>query len=111
MRDDRILAHPVGIELHHLGRALAGFIALLEDVFAIGKQLARRRVQRNRNLLARLVAGLLDGFENHLDRFGIGLERGSKAALVADRGVVTLLLQHRLQGMKCLGSPAQRLGE
>ena len=64
------------------------------------------------DVLARLVAGLLDGFQDQLDRLGVGLERRGEAALVADAGASSpCLLQHGLERVVDLGPPAQRLAE
>ncbi len=63
------------------------------------------------DLFAGLVAGGLNGFEDELDGFVVGLERGSEAAFVADGGVVALLLEHALQGVEGFRRPAQRVGE
>ena len=88
-------------------------VALLEDVLFLFLvvELARRRIECDGDLLAGLVAGQLDGFENQLDGFAVRLERRSKSALVANRRVVSLLLQHALQRVEGLRRPAQRLAE
>ena len=112
-RNDGILAGPVVVEGYHLLARKLALVALFEDVLAgfLVVELAGRRIERNRNLLAGRVAGCLDSFENHLDGLAVGLERGSKAALVAHRSVVALLLEHAPEGVEGLGRPAQRLGK
>ena len=48
--------------------------------------LARRRVERDEDVLARLVAGRVDPGDQRLERGLVRLEVGREAALVADRG-------------------------
>ena len=74
-------------------------------------KLARSGIESDGDLLAGLVAGRLDGFQNKFDGFVVGLERGSKAAFVAHGGVVALLLEHALEGVEGLRGPAQRVRE
>ena len=52
--------------------------SLLELVLAVRVDLARRRVQADRDLLARLVAALLDRFEDQFDRLLVGFQFGAK---------------------------------
>ena len=56
-------------------------------------------------------AGLLDGFEDEVDGFGVGFEGWGEAALVADGGVVALLLEDGLEGVEDLGAPAEGVRE
>ncbi len=88
-------------------------VALLEDVLLLFLvvELAGRGIERDGDLLAGLVAGRFDGFEDQFDGFVVRLERRSKAAFIADRRVVALLLEHALQRVEGLGSPAQRVAE
>ena len=83
----------------------------LEVVGAVLEDLADRRVERDRDVVAGLVAGGLDALDQRLQRRLVGLEVGREAALVADRGVQAALLERRLQRVEDLGARAQRLGE
>ena len=109
---DRIFAAELDVKVDQLiaGDGLAG--ALLEGVSAVAVvELGRRDIQGEEDLLARLVAGVLDGLEDGLDgRLG-ALELRGKPAFVADRGGEALLLEHGLQGVEGLGDGAQALGE
>ena len=58
-----------------------------------------------------LVARLGDCLQDDFDRLDVGLQVGSEAALVADAGAVTFLLQNPFQGVKRLHPHANRLGE
>ena len=111
-RDDgRILAHPVGPELHHLLAGALALVGLLEDVLAVLEELAGGRVEADADLLAGLVAGLRDGFEHALDGFLVRLQIGREAALVAHRGRVALLAEHLLQRVEDFDAHAQRFAE
>jgi hypothetical protein len=57
-------------------------------------KLARGRIERDDDLLARFVARGLDGLHDHLQRLFIRFQIRRETALVADRGVVILFLQH-----------------
>ena len=94
-RDDRVPLGETRVEVDHLaGRRLAA----LEAVDAVAVELARRRVERDRNPLA--MAGALGGLEDRLDRGLARLEVGREAALVADRGREPALVQHPLSEWK-----------
>ena len=83
----------------------------VELVGAAGEDLAGRRVERDRDVVARPVAGRLDALDQRLQRRLVGLEVGREAALVADRGVQPARLQRLLQRVEDLGAELQRLGE
>src|SRR6185312_6112728 len=112
-RDDGVLPAPFIPEGDHLFAGKLALVALLENVFVLFLvvELAGGRVERDGDLLAGLVAGLLDGGENHFHGLGVRLERRCKAALVSDRGVVSLLLKNALQRVESLRGPAQSLAE
>ena len=105
-RDDGELVHEPRVEVRHLGRRR---LAALEAVDAVGEELARRRIERDRDLLP--VAGLLGRVEDRLDRRLARGQVGREAALVADGGGEALLLQHLLQRVVRLRADLQRLGE
>ena len=74
-------------------------------------QLARRDVERERDVLAGLVAGLLDRLDDHGQRRLGARQIGREAALVADAGRRLAIVQQLLQRVEHLGAGAQRLGE
>ena len=90
--------------------ALVGF---LEDVLAglLVVELAGGGVEGDGDVFAGSVAGELDGFEDEVEGFVVGLEAGGEAAFVADGGVVALLLEDAFEGVEDLGAPAEGVGE
>ena len=80
-------------------------------VGAVAVELADRRVERDRDLLAGRVTGLLDRLDEQLDRVLVGGEVGREPALVADGRRQPLVVQHLLQHVVGLGAPPQRLAE
>ena len=77
-RHDGILAHPILVKPHHLLMRFARAIRLVQDILSVLEKLARRGVERQRDLLAGRVAGLLDGLQNNLDRLRVRLQAGAK---------------------------------
>ena len=57
------------------------------------------------------MAGALGRLEDRVDRLRRRAEIGREAALVADAGGKTALVQHRLQRVEGLGADAKSLGE
>src|ERR1700722_1966078 len=112
-RNDGILPHPVGPELHHLLRAARRLVGFLENIFLRGPvvEFAGRRVQRNRNLLARLVAGGSDCFQHAFNRLFVRFQIWCEAAFVAHRRRISVFLQHRFQVMENFHAPAQRFAK
>ena len=92
---------------HLLGRERAALV--LEHVAAVLEDLAGRRIERDVDVAARLVAGGLDPGDEHLERLRVRLEIGSEAALVAARGAEAAVLQGRLQRVEDLGPDPQAL--
>ena len=72
-------------------------------------ELARGGIDGDGNLLAGLVAGGGDGFEDALEGFFVGFEIGREAAFVADGGGVAVLFQHGFQIVEDFDAPAQGL--
>ena len=58
-----------------------------------------------------MLASFVDGFENGGEGCFVRRQVGSEAALVADRGIEPLGMQHFLEGMEHLGAVAHRFGE
>ena len=66
-------------------------------VLAVLEELGGRRVEREHDVLARPVAGLLDRLGDEAQRFVGGFQVRGEAALVADIGVVAGVVQVLLQ--------------
>jgi hypothetical protein len=94
-------------EFDHLVRRLSALVRLFERIDAIFKQLAGGRVQEDDYVFARLVASLLNGFENQFNGLFVRLQLRGKSAFITDSGVVALLVQNRLQRMEGLSSRSQ----
>ena len=111
--NDRVLAHPIGPERDHLLGGARGLVGFLEDVFLAGGvvELAGGGIERDGDLLAGLVAGGGDGFENAIDGLFVRFQVGREAAFVADGGGVAALLQHGLQGVENFDAPCAGLRE
>ena len=109
-REDRVAAGEVGPVAGHLvGRERAALV--LEHVAAVVEDLARRRVERDREVLAGRVARRLDARDERLERRLVGLEVRREAALVADAAAEAAVVQVLLEVVEDLGAHAQRLGE
>ncbi len=105
-RDDRVALDELGPERRHR-RALE--LAALEAVGAVAEDLARRRVERDRDAVA--VPGPLGRLEDRLDRGLARLEVGREAALVADPGREPAFAQDALELVVDLDADPQALGE
>ena len=117
-----VLGHAVldgddGIALDQLGQ-FAGHLRGAQHpplarqvVLAVLEELRGGAVQRQRHLLARLVAGGLDGAENGVQSLGGRAQVRREAAFVADVGVVPGRLQLGPERMEHLGAGAQALRE
>ena len=106
--DDRVRRHEVGVVGGHL---LGGLLLALEGVLLLVVELAGRDVERERDVLAELEAGRLDGLGDQVERGAVARQVGGEAALVADAGGQALLLQHRLERVVDLGALLERLAE
>ena len=73
------------------------------------EELAGRRIERERNLVASLVAGLRDRVDDELQRLLVGGEAGRETSLVPHSGGQLLLLEHALERVIDLGHRAQGL--
>ncbi len=103
----------VGLDqLRVVGGQLAGAVALaLEGVDPVVVELGGGHVEGERDVLARGVTGLLDRLDDQVERLAVGRQVGREAALVAEAGAETALLEHLLEGVVGLGAPADGLGE
>ena len=117
-RDDRVARGPVGPEVDELAgverpalarQHVAGRRAVVAGARSTSS--ARRRVERDRDVLARPVAGPLDRPQDDLDRGLVRRQRRREAALVALAGRVALVVEDRRERREDLGAGAQRLGE
>ena len=78
---------------------------------AVFVELARSAVQAQRDLLARGVTGLVDCFENQLDRRFMAGQARRKTAFVADRRAHAAVVDDFLQRMEDFGAIADRFTE
>ena len=92
---------------------MRGFVGFLEHVFSAGlvKEFAGGGVERDGHLLARLVAGRNDGFQNDLNGFFVGFAAGSKTALIAHGSGVAVPLQGGFERVENFDAPAERFAE
>ena len=93
-RDDGIVIHPFGVELHHFVGTLGGLVGFFEDILSVLEKLAGRGIKSDSDFFPGLVSRLLNRFQYHFNRFHIRLHRGRKPAFVPHRGIVATLLQH-----------------
>src|SRR5580765_1766520 len=105
-RDDGIAVHDLRPELRHLRARL---LPPLEAVDAVGEDLARRRIERDRDTLP--VTRALGGLENQLDRLLARVEVRREATLVADQGREAALREQLLQRVVDLDTDPEPVGE
>src|SRR5439155_16331311 len=111
-RDDRILPQPLVVQADHLVRGAIGLPGLLERISAAARpQLARRDVERHKDLLAGLHADLRDRLEHDLNRLPIRAVVWREAALVSLAGRLAARFQDAAECVKGLCPDAYRLGE
>ncbi len=84
---------------------------MLEHVGAPVVELARRRIERDRHVLARTVTGCLDARYEHLQGLLVGRQIGCEPALVADGRAEAALVQRALERVEDFGPHAQALRE
>ena len=98
--------------IDHLGARVLNALALELIHAGLGVvELGRGRVHGVHEVDAGLKASLLHGLGDVLERLGIGLKVGGKAALVAHAAAQAGLVQHALEGVVDLGAPTQALGK
>ena len=84
----------------------------LKVYFAVADvKLGRGGIEREINVLARLVTGVLDGLNDGFQRVFHALEIGRESAFVADGGAETAFLQDGFERVKRLGDGAQAFAE
>src|SRR5581483_621137 len=84
---------------------------LAKDVAVALGELARRGVERERDVAAGDEPRLFDRPDEQVERLLVGAQRRGEAALVADRGAEPARLEPRAQRVVHLDAPAERLGE
>ena len=85
------------------GELFAGFWLMVEalPLFAV-LPFRCRRIHRKDEILPGFVSGMLDGFQNVLNRIFIGVKIGCKAPLVAHRRRLTFLFEEGLERVEHL---------
>jgi hypothetical protein len=109
--NDVIFLDPGFVKGRHLGagfRALVGFGEIVDSVFI---ERTGGWIQRDGDIVARLIPGNLDSLDDHLACFIITLQVGREAPFVSHRGGISLLLEEFLQSMKNLCAVTKPLGE
>ena len=84
---------------------------MLEPVDAAFVDLAGGGIERDEDVLAGLVAGGLDAFDQDLERRFVGRQVRREATLVTDRGGEAVAAQDLLQRVEDLGADAQAFGK
>ena len=90
---------------------LRRFVLGFQHVVAVLIKLAGRHIHADANVLARPVAGGLDGIHDEPDGRLVGPQIRRKPALVAHGRVQTFLLENGFQAVKRLGAHLDGLGE
>ena len=99
-----VLCNEVSVVCAHLS---CGLLLALELVCAVVVELGGCNVQCQCNLLARLVASLLDCLNDQVQCSCVGLQVGCETTLVAQAGCQAAVVQHGLQGVVNLNTCAQ----
>jgi hypothetical protein len=102
--DQRVVGNEFGVVGAHLGGAQG---LALELVGTVLEELGGGDVQGQGDVLARGVAGVLDGFLDQVQGSTVGRQVRGEAALVAEAGGEALLLEHGLEVVVNLDAPAQ----
>src|SRR5207245_11592763 len=98
-RDDGIASCEVG-QILYLFLLRANLPLAVVAISAIAVKLGRRAVEREHDIVARRVAGFPDCREDEIERRIGGGKIGSKAAFVADIGIVAGRFERSTQGME-----------
>ncbi len=84
---------------------------LEEHVLPVVPHFTGGRVEANRDIGGRLVAGFGDRFQNQFDGFFVRFQVGSETTFIAHGGRVSFAVQHLLQCVEGLDAHADRLGK
>ena len=90
---DGVFPAPPGPDFDHLVAGGVAFRIGFEEavlLLVLVPQLAGGGIESDEDVLAELVAGLVDGLRDYLQGLVVALEAGGEAALVADARVVAL---------------------
>ena len=110
-RDERIAGGQELIIFDQLLRGFLRFFLCLEFIGTIFIEFTGGRIEGDKNIFSRLVAGGLDGLHENLHGFFMGLQAGREATLIANGGIEALGFQHFLEMVKSLGPHAQGFPE
>ena len=91
--------------------ARAGLVLAAIHIRAVLEEFGRGAVEAEHHVAARFVPGLADGAHHEFERGVRRWDIRREAALVADVGIVTGLLQFAPQRVEDFGAAAQRFGE
>lgn len=96
--DGRIILDKLLKELNHFFSGLLAFAGLLEVVDTISFiEFGGSDIHTEEDLLAKLIAGILDSFGNQAERLFVAVLAGrSKAAFIADTGLIAMGLDDLL---------------
>ncbi len=108
--DDRIAADQAFEIVGELRRGELTVLGL-EVIDAVLEELGAGHVEAEEDLLAGLVAGAIDGFENGLQRRFVGRQVRRETALIAHRGRELALVQDLLERVEDFRAVAQRFGQ
>jgi hypothetical protein len=81
------------IKSRHFRAGLFSLVRLREVVSAIFEKRTGRRVQRDRNILTRLIAGTDNSFDNELASLFVAFQVGRKSPFIADRSDIATALE------------------
>ena len=107
-RHDREAAHQLGELVHHFG---AGVAPPTKVVAAVFEELGAGHIEGQGDLVARPVAGFLDGLDQQVTGGVVAGEVGGKAAFVAHRGGQALVVEQALEGVEHFGAHPQGFPE
>lgn len=111
--DDGVLLNPAFPEVDHLGSIVLlarGPTHLVETRLGV-VVLGGCSIETDEDVLARTVAGLLDGLADHLDGLVVGAQVGGKAAFVAHVGGHVAGLKDGAEVVEHFGTHTESFGE
>ena len=91
---DWVAINPIRQEINHASRIKAFAVNLVDAIFI---KFSGSDIQRDLNLLARLIARFLDRGHDHAERFFVATKVRSKTTFVTHGGVHAFFLKHFLQ--------------
>jgi hypothetical protein len=107
---DRVLGAQFGVVVdHELGIAQLTFELVAFFLFAV--EGGSGGVEGDGDVFTGDITGFADGFENHVDGFGVGAEVGGETALIADCRVEAFAGKHFFQGVENFRAATKGFGE